>query len=91
MTYNVFLYLNEVGFISSQFNASESDSTIDITIGLLSGILRSEVEIGLSTVGLDAFGKALIEARTCIKFQFLLCDYYRWTGFFCNRVSTDTE
>ena len=36
----------------------EGDRTVEITVGLISGIFRSEVEITFSVVGLDAFGKA---------------------------------
>ena len=57
---------------------SESDSTIDITIGLLSGILRSEVEIRLSTVNLDAFGKALIESLYYISVLVVLLLQMDW-------------
>ena len=54
---NLLLFI-EVGFTSPQFNVHEGDRTVEITVGLISGILRSEVEITFSVVGLDAFGKA---------------------------------
>ena len=51
--------LYEVGFASPEFTVSESDGSVDISIGLISGKLRNEMEVTVSTFGSDAVGKAI--------------------------------
>ena len=51
--------LFEVGFASPQFTVSESDGGVDISIGLITGKLRSKVEVIISTLGLEATGEAI--------------------------------
>lgn len=47
----------EVGFIASQFNASEGDGYVNVTVALLFGVLRNEVQISITTDSSDAMGK----------------------------------
>ena len=36
-----------VGFYSPEYNASESDGSVGIMVGLLTGVLRGEIELSL--------------------------------------------
>ena len=51
-----------VGFYSPEYNVSEGDTTLEITVGLLSGKLRSEIvlSLGFSTPTIGKFN-----AHTC--------------------------
>ena len=46
-----------VGFIAPQFNVSEGDGYVNVTIALLLGVLRNEVNISVTTDSSDAIGK----------------------------------
>ena len=45
---------------------SESVGTMDVTIGLISGILRSNVEVRFSAVSSDAIGKTMKSNNPCV-------------------------
>ena len=47
----------DIGFISSHFTVRESDSEVNIQVGVLSGSLQKEVAIKFSVTESNAFGK----------------------------------
>ena len=40
---------HEVGFTSSQFNASEGEGYVNVTVAVISGVLRDKVHISFTT------------------------------------------